>query len=247
MLRSELELAARVHKSLLPRPLRSQKLDVDVRYIPVDAVGGDYCQVLLPRPSVGYITMCDVSGHGIGAALLATRISSEVRHWVHEDRKPAEIIQLLNAFVLNYFGDTGLLLSFSALRIDFSDSTASWSGAGHPGPIIERPGSLSSDEFYPLLSQHTLIGAAEEIAVDESSERSFQLASNDRLVFYTDGLTETRNEENELFGEERLRRAVHGSMTTPLFEVADHILKHVHRFRFGSIRDDMTLMVAQLG
>ncbi len=246
MLRPEFELAARVHKSLLPRPLHTQQIDVDVRYIPVDAVGGDYCQVLLPKPDVCYITLCDVSGHGIGAALLATRVSSEVRHWVHECRQPAEIIELLNAFVLNYFGDTGLLLSFSALRINFSDFTAIWSGAGHPGPIIQPHDYRSSREFYPLLSQHTLIGVRDEIRVDEPSERSFQLAPNDRLVFYTDGLTETRSEDGESFGEERLRRAVYDSMTIPIPKVADHILECVRQFRYGSIKDDMTLIVAQL-
>src|SRR3972149_3225540 len=63
-----LQLAADVHRSLLPSPVRTDRAEVDVRYQPLDGVGGDYCQMHVPSEGVCYVTMCDVTGHGVGAA-----------------------------------------------------------------------------------------------------------------------------------------------------------------------------------
>ena len=57
----QLEIAAQVHRSLLPSPIRHPRINVDVRYLPIEAVGGDYCQVRFPGPSSCYVTMCDVA------------------------------------------------------------------------------------------------------------------------------------------------------------------------------------------
>jgi len=62
----QLRIASQVHRSLLPSPIRTSRVDVDVRYLPIETVGGDYCQVRFPDPSSCYITMCDVAGHGVG-------------------------------------------------------------------------------------------------------------------------------------------------------------------------------------
>ena len=91
-----------VHRSLLPQPVRHHRLQVDVRYLPYDDIGGDYCQVRFVDSDTCYITMCDVVGHGVHAALLATRVSSEVRHWILERRAPSDIVRLLNRFIFGY-------------------------------------------------------------------------------------------------------------------------------------------------
>ena len=78
---AQLQIATRVHDSLLPRPVRHPQIDIDTRYVPVNRVGGDYCQVLFPGESSCYVTMCDVDGHAVWPALLAARVSSEVRVW----------------------------------------------------------------------------------------------------------------------------------------------------------------------
>ena len=241
----DLDLARRVHESLLAKPVRNERIDVDVRYLPVAPVGGDYCQVLFPVPDVCYITVCDVSGHSIGAALLAARPSSEVRHWIHQLREPAEIIARLNAFVLEHFEDTNLLLSFSVLRIELASHSATWSGAGHPGPIVQfRDGAIGL--ATPLVSQHALIGVAETVWQDEKPQRSFQLASGDRFVLFSDGLTESRNEHGELFGRERLQDAAREARSLPLFGVADHLLHRAGQFRLAPSADDLTLIVAEV-
>ena len=154
----QLQIAARVHESLLPRPVRHPQIDIDTRYVPVDRVGGDYCQVLFPDESICYVTMCDVAGHGVGPALLATRVSSEVRRLVLDRLRPMEIVQGLNAFIVDHFRDAELFLSFFAAKLDLTRRLLTYSGAGHPGPFLIREGS---EPIEVLESQNLLVGVAE--------------------------------------------------------------------------------------
>ncbi len=71
-----LDIADQVHRSLLPTPIRHDRIWVDMRYVPLEEIGGDYCQVRFPDSATCYITICDIMGHGTASALLATRISS---------------------------------------------------------------------------------------------------------------------------------------------------------------------------
>ena len=93
MWESQLNIAARVHRSLLPKSVSHPRIEVEVRYVPMEAVGGDYCQVLFPVDSQCYVTLCDVTGHGIGPALLATRVSGYVRQLVMQQLRPVQIVE----------------------------------------------------------------------------------------------------------------------------------------------------------
>lgn len=240
--RRQLQLAAKVHRSLLPKPVRHESIHVDVRYIPIEEVGGDYCQVRFTDQETCYITMCDVTGHGIGAAALASRVSSEVRHLILDDRRPAEIVQLLNAFVLEHFGDTHLFLTFVAARIEVNTRTLTYSGAGHPSPLLIR---RASGTVQPLASQNPLVGAFEDVLAEEP-QHSLQLERGDRLLFYTDGVIETAAASGQQLGIDGLVRIGSEAMKLELFEMADHILGQVDQYRDGPVTDDKTLIVAEL-
>jgi serine phosphatase RsbU (regulator of sigma subunit) len=158
-----LQLAAKVHRSLLPLPVRTDRIEVDVRYLPVEEVGGDYCQVRFPSEDVCYITICDVTGHGIGPALLASRVSSEVRHSVLLGKSPSEVLDALNRFVCGNFVEAGLFLTFLAVRIDMATREVTWSGAGHPSAIlIHTDGTVLRLASQNLMSAD-LFGMADRI------------------------------------------------------------------------------------
>ncbi len=113
----DFELATKVHRTLLPQTVRDERIEIDVRYIPFDKVGADYCQVHFFDRDTCYITMCDVVGHGVQGALLATRVSSEVRNWILEGQAPRNIVHLLNSFIFENFAETGMFLTFIASRL----------------------------------------------------------------------------------------------------------------------------------
>lgn len=235
-------LIARVHESLLPRPMRHSRIEIETRYVPMEEVGGDYCQVLFPDDATCYITICDVMGHGFGPALLATRVSSEVRRLVMENRRPMKIVEGLNDFIFRYFFDTDVQLSFFAARFNLQRQTVTFSGAGHPGPLLIRD---STRQVEVLRSQHLLLGVAEECFRGES-EATSTFQSGDRFIFYTDGLTEARNPKRESLGEAGLAAIATVMCAGNVAEVADCILERVAAFRAGPVCDDMTLIVAEM-
>jgi phosphoserine phosphatase RsbU/P len=237
-----LSLAADVHRTLLPQPVRHDRLWVDVRYIPVDDVGGDYCQVRFPDRNTCYITMCDVMGHGVGPALLATRISSEVRYEIMYRREPKDIVDSLQRFMVEYFGNSGLFLTFVAARIDLDVGEVTWSGAGHPSPLLLRAGTESAEQ---LESQNPLLGI-ELPGAGESCQSTVSFAPGDRLLFYTDGLFEVVDASDRQLGMQGLVSLAQTTRRYELFAVADQLLQAIREFQAGPDADDQTLVVAEM-
>jgi len=241
-LERELELAAKVHRSLLPDPIRDPRINVDVRYIPIEQVGGDYCQVRFADPETFFINICDVTGHGIGPALLATRVSSEVRYGILYGRSPREIVRCLNRFIYDHFDETDLYLSFVVARIDLWRRSITWCGAGHPSPLLIRGDGTSVEQ---LESRNPLIGIFKDV-LDDEPEGTLELHCGDRLIFYTDGIFEVNDAEGRQLGTSGLARIAAESKSLDLFESADHILDRVAQFNHGPITDDRTLIVAEI-
>jgi len=239
---NELRIAARIHESLLPRPVRHPRIAIETRYSPASGLGGDYCQVLFPDESTCCISICDVTGHGIGPALLATRVSSEVRRLTFEGCAPADILQRVNHFMLQNFADTDLQLSFFEARIDLNKRLLTYSGGGHPAPLLIRG---DTKQVEPLASQNMLLGVREN-CLGEDPQGSVSLRSRDCLVFYTDGLTETWTVGGTLLGQRELIELARDICAGGVVELVDCILNRVAERRDGPIRDDMTLIAAEI-
>ena len=234
-----LQLAADVHRSLLPLPMRTDRAEVDVRYQPLGEVWGDYCQVHFPSEDVCYVTMCDVTGHGVGAALLAARVASEVRHSVHSAQSPVEVVDGLNRFVCENFAGAGLFLTFFAARIDLSGREITWSGAGHPSPILVRADGRT---VARLASQNLIIGVLPQCLAAEPEHRS-RLEPGDRVLFYTDGVTEVFDATGAELGEEGLAGFMLDAMTVEVSRMIDRILEQIAAFQHGPVTDDRTLIL----
>ncbi len=242
MHRKRLTIAADVHRSMIPKPVRHDRVWVDVRYIPVEDVGGDYCQVRFPDQDTCYITMCDVMGHGVGSALLATRISSEVRYGIMYRREPREILASLERFMCEHFSETGLFLTFAAARIDLERQEMTWSGAGHPSPLLIR---RDRQEVEHLASQNPIIG----IDLPDSHaprQETVSLRTGDRLFVFTDGLFEVLNSEDQQLGLDGFAKIAKTTMKHGLFDVADEILDVIREYQSGADTDDQTLVVAEI-
>ncbi len=217
-------------------------MNADVRYRPVDIVGGDYCQIRFPSSSSCYVTMCDVCGHGIGPSLLATRVSSEVRHFILDELSPVDIVRSLNTFMHDNFGDLDMFVSFLAARIDLERQSITYSGAGHPSTLhLRKPVGLVES----LRSQNLLIGV-EPDCLGPQPEDTRPLQRGDRLLFLTDGVTEAADARDRQLGEEGLVRIASQCLSEDLFKMADVILHHVDEFRNGPPHDDMTLVTLEI-
>ncbi len=243
-LQQQHEIAAQVHHSLLPAAVRHLRIDVDLRFLPAEPLGSDYFQVRIPHddPSACYITMCHVNGQGIVPALLASRISSEARHFIEETFSPADMVHALNDFIYEHFHEANIYVSFMAARIDMNRRVVTYSGAGHPSAMLLR---RDRGLVQRLASQHKSIGVSPEI-LTKDSEGTLELMAGDRLLFFADGITRGADENGQPLGQSGLANIAANAMCYGLFEMLDEVIDHVRRFRDGPANDDVTLVVADI-
>jgi sigma-B regulation protein RsbU (phosphoserine phosphatase) len=159
---------------------------------------------------------------------------------VQAHARPSTIVRKLNSFIWRHFRDSHLLVSFFVSRIDLAAGRITYSSAGHPAQLLIRRGTGPIER---LTTRNLLIGVDEDCLGDEP-ERDSKLRPTDRLVFFTDGVTETMNREGEFLGEDGLARIAAAACCPSLSEMADCVLERVNAFRAGPMRDDMTLILA---
>jgi PAS domain S-box-containing protein len=237
----DLRLAARVQNSLAPRSLVWGTMSVDAFYHPVHSIGGDFALVNSLDQDHLSLLVCDVSGHGIGSALVANRIYSETTAHLRSGMPFLEMFRKLNRFLIEDIAGSGMFVTLAAARIDAQRRSMVFAGAGHPPAMLARQGQ------GPLLleSRSMILGAFPE-AVDATTNQEVQLESDDRIVLYTDGITEVFNSRGEMLGIEGVQEIVRQTSSLPPHEMKQGILDGVAAWREGSPTDDVSLMLVHV-
>ncbi len=237
----DLRLAARVQNSLAPRPLVWDTMSVDAFYHPVHSIGGDFALVNSTDHEHLSLLVCDVSGHGIGSALVANRIYSETTTHLRSGMPFLDMFGELNRFLIEDLAGSGMFVTAAAARIDARRRCMVFAGAGHPPAMLARHGQS------PLLleSRSMILGALPD-AVDATANLEVQLQPGDRIVLYTDGITEVFNSRGEMLGIEGIREIVRQTSTLPAQEMKQGILDGVAAWRSGPPSDDVSLVLVHV-
>jgi PAS domain S-box-containing protein len=235
---AELVTAARVQQSLAPHSLEWKNLAVEAYYSPARTIGGDFGVVLPQRDEFLDILVCDVSGHGVGAALMANRIYSETLHAIERASDPANLLQLLHGFVLNRIPQEGFFFTVAAARFD-GEQRMTFAAAGQPPAMLVSNGALRL-----LHSRTGILGCLPETAAPALAEQ-VELAPGDRLVLYTDGLVEVFNTLNDMLDIEGFAELVKRAAPLPLRKMRDAILDGVADWRRGPLSDDVSLVIVE--
>jgi sigma-B regulation protein RsbU (phosphoserine phosphatase) len=236
---AELSLAARVQQSLAPQSLVWDNVAVEAYYNPASTIGGDF-GVVFPHGDELNLLVCDVSGHGIGSALLANRIYAETLHELRRNTELSSLLQHLHTFVRDYIGLDGFYFTMAAARFVQRGHRLTFAAAGHPPAILASNGSLRL-----LNSQSAILGSLTDVTASKSVAE-IDLSSGDRLVLYTDGFTEVFNERDEMLGEEGFAELVRRSAKLTLQEMKQALLDGVAAWRHGPHTDDMSLVIVEL-
>ena len=236
---ADLMNAQLIQQALLPVSAPGHpRLAVDFRNFSVIGVGGDYFSFApLESGNLG-VFIGDVSGHGVSAALFLSLLKSASEQALAGfGEKPMYFIRELNDrllagmthyFVTALYGYFGI----SDGRMEFS-----FSQGGHPNPVIYR---ADTGETGFLECAGTLLGKFENIRLNE---RSVRLNRGDRIFLYTDGLPETRNGDDAIFGYTSLLPLVSRVGGAPLSDALDGIVREVDEFRGGvTVEDDIVLI-----
>lgn len=237
-MKEDLKIAADVHYSFLPEYYADERLEVATCSIPNAVLGGDYCSVIPLGENRFAACICDAVGHGVASALYAARINTFVLASVLQGRKPCDLIDSLNAFLCNKLSISGMYASFFVVFLDFDAMEMHYAGAGHPASLHYVPGDHHA---HLLESQTSLLGVDHPLLVECPMEQR-KISSGDRILLYTDGLTEARNHAAEEFGSPGIIEYVMAHDQENSRDMADGLCAKVYEHCNGKIHDDMLCM-----
>jgi len=231
----DLELATQIQARLLPaRDIVTSEWETHYRYQPVGVVGGDYCEVVVSGEAESlFFAVGDVAGKGVAASLLMTHLSAIFRSLVSLELPLCEVISRANRL----FCESTPATHYATLAAGrTTPEGVELCNAGHCRPLVLRRGGIDRMEATGLPlglfcdSRHAV--------------RQVRLDPGDRLVLYTDGITEAQDPEGNTFEEERLIRSLHGHAERDVKAMVDGVLRDVAGFRgVGPVEDDLTLLI----
>ncbi|NLF96524.1 MAG: SpoIIE family protein phosphatase [Candidatus Riflebacteria bacterium] len=237
----EMQLAKDVQESLLPSaPPSVSGYQISFANRMASAVGGDYFDVrVLDRDRV-CVVIGDVTGHGVGSALVMAMAKAVVYQGLKEDRGLLEIFEDLNHTVYTYFHQPSVrkMITVFAAMIDLKSGRGSFVNAGHNFPIkVSRTGECSD-----LRAVHLPVGAVPKLRGLKLHE--FLLQPDEYLVFYTDGLVEVVNFRQEMYGYERLKAILAKMPAEDADTVSSRLLVEYDGWLAGAEPDDdLTIVV----
>jgi sigma-B regulation protein RsbU (phosphoserine phosphatase) len=240
--RQELKIAHEIQQSFLPDAIPLLKgFDLAALNLPAREVGGDFYDFIpIADDKIG-VTIADVSGKGVPAALFMALSRTVVRTNARGNPSVAEVIEAANSSI-SADSKSGMFVTLFYAILDLKARTLTYVNAGHNPPALFR--ALNSD-IIMLKARGIALGALDEIVLEE---RTMQLDQGDTVVFYTDGVTEAVNDREEQFGEERLVALItecHGLSAGALVE---RIKSEVLAFCGTAPQfDDITVMVLKAG
>lgn len=208
----EIDLAREIQLSLLPNTEHHRKnLEIASFANTAKEVGGDYVDIIETDKGT-YIVIADVSGKGLSAALYMVRMQALV-HLIIEKSQPSpkELFLELNNYVKSDIKDKTFVTACAAFFPDGEDHFI-FARAGHNAPILF---SNERDATFDLRSDGYALGMTTSVNLEHHlQEKKFHFKPGDSVLFYTDGLTESRNEWGEEYGDERLDgiMSVYGSL-----------------------------------
>jgi sigma-B regulation protein RsbU (phosphoserine phosphatase) len=234
----ELGLARTIQQSLLPGKLPSEGwMRAAGSSVASHEVGGDYYDVTAVDPRCWSIVVADVSGKGVGSALLASLLQGALITETGFPEALAPRVARLNHFLLDRTGGEKYATLFYGLLHD--DGLLSYVNAAQCPPMVIR----SNGELVELEATGMPVGLLEgaEFTVEE-----LQLAPGDHVIIYSDGVTEAQNRNSQFFGKKRLRDIVNAHAKESCIAIHDAIQEGVATFTEGAAQsDDITVVVLE--
>ncbi|HUO32464.1 MAG TPA: SpoIIE family protein phosphatase [Bryobacteraceae bacterium] len=233
----EIEEASATQRGLLPREIpHFPGYGISAAWRPAGAVSGDYLDLL--RLDADHLALCvaDVIGKGVPAALLMSNVQAAVHALAGEMHPTGELCERINRIVTGNLG-TGKFITFFYGVLDGPRRRFSYTNAGHCEPILVRQSGACTRVNHG--------GVVLGIFPDWSyQEEHVDLEPGDRLVLFTDGITEISNANDEEFGEERLMELLRANRALDAEGMQKRVMAAIVEFSGGKFQDDASLIVA---
>lgn len=203
-------------------------------YKPSTGVAGD-CFEVFPVGNSGLgMIICDVMGHGVRAALIASMLRGLMEQVANLADTPGLLLSSLNRQMSRIFTQANITMFATAcyVYLDLDKKRLTLSGAGHPAPVIQMPDGRA---YLPPIPRSPALGLIENAMFRESEIR---LVPGMKLMLYTDGITEARNAEGDELGAPRIMEALAANMPPDIKGMLDTALAAMHNFTGTTEQDD---------
>ncbi|HVM75712.1 MAG TPA: SpoIIE family protein phosphatase [Candidatus Saccharimonadales bacterium] len=237
MLEQQIAIARDIQQALLPKNFRDYPhIAVSGVNFPCLSVGGDYFDVFPLDERRTAFLLADVSGKGLGAALVTTMLQGALSGMTL-GTDPARVLNHVNRFLCDHV-EVGRYATMFFGIIDDS-GRLEYINAGHPSPVLLR--NATAEEAFTEGSFP--VGLVPEA---EFCSATLQLEPNDTLVLYSDGVTEAMDPDEQLYGVGRLRAVLEGKNEMALDEIQKTVLESVENFARGARQaDDLTMLLVR--
>lgn len=239
----DLVAARRVQETIIPRSLRRDRFTVAVEYVPIREIGGDLGIVLEHGPSVFDVAVGDVTGHGVGAALVGNRVHALLSSFGAAHERLDKLYRRLDRLLSRETSGLGMFLTLFSCRFNLDRMTMEFAGAGHVPALHFRP---STRVITVLESRCGIIGLG-DLECEDPAGQKIDLERGDYVCLYTDGLVEAANASWKAFGMERLCAVfIEAAMSSDGSDVAAAIARAASDFTGGRFQDDMSVLVVRV-
>jgi sigma-B regulation protein RsbU (phosphoserine phosphatase) len=204
--------------------------------LPCLSVGGDYFDVFPMSDDRTAFLIADVSGKGLGAALLVTMLQGAFSGMTM-GAEPVRVFNHINNFLCEHAEVSRYATMFFGIL--GRDGDLQYINAGHPSPLLLRRGDLAE----PFTEGSYPVGL---VPGTEYKASCLKLEPDDTLVLFSDGVTEAADPDEQLFGVSRLRESIAGRLDTPLDQLQKAVFDSVENFTRGASQaDDITLLLVR--
>ena len=232
----ELQRALEIQRSLLPKVIPQVRgFEIEGVWEPARVVGGDYYDVIPLGGDRVAICIADVVGKSVSAALLMASVQATVRAFAADAESPARLCTRVNSVLCNNIASGKFVTMFYGV-LDGAKGTFEYSNAGHLYPVVVNGATTRRQ----LNDGGALLGVLPEW---EYTDSAIQLNAGDRLLLFTDGITEASSADGEEFGEERVATIAERHAMRSAGEIKDQLLADVKEFCDSQLQDDATLIV----
>ena len=225
-----------IQRALMPASLPSTpRFEVAGAWQPAGTLGGDCYDVFLFGPDAIGVSIADVAGKGLPAALLMSSLQAAVRAFAHAASSPQALCASVNRLLCEQM-IAGKFVTMAYLRFDAERGTIAYANAGHNPPLLAR----STGEVEALPPSGTVLGVFPDA---EYQGAELPLRSGDRVLLYTDGISEARDGADQEFGEQRLQDSLVRHRHLAAGDLHAAMMDEITRFAHSGFQDDATLLV----
>lgn len=236
--------AGQVQRRMIPRSFSDDKVAVFVEYLPALQVGGDYAYVRYTGPDELSLIVADVSGHGVTASLIMSRLSADVESMVGVvGESPARIAARMNEWMRDVAGQQLMYLTLFASRMNLASRTLEYVNCGHPSQLLW---SHRKREFVPLMSMNMPIGLFDASEFGAPQPMTTEVHPSDRLFLFTDGLLELKVGEGEELGAHGVARLFESNAELACDAAATEIFRRIGVAQQKNPHDDVLAIICEM-